>query len=241
MRRGIGVSAIKNRQTDKDKYAALGKEFEISKLSSVRELLSDFQDTMMQFAAKHRVRINSDPEFRVQFHAMCRHAGVDPLASNRGIWANVLGIGDFYFDLGVVIIEICLKTRAEYGGLISVSDLLRRIHLSSKGGRKDVSINDINRAVEKIAVLGSGFRMVQIMGNPMVLSLPVELNKDHEDIINEAQDSGSVSELSMTSMHGWSAERFGIAIRPLLLDGIVWLDHHKGTPIFPIMQILMLA
>lgn len=230
MRRGIGVSAIKNRQNDREKYAALGKELEVSKLSSVRELLSEFQEALMQFASKHRTRINSDPEFRLQFHAMCRNAGVDPLASNRGIWANILGIGDFYFELGIVIIEICLKVRAQYGGLISVADLLDRIHSSAKGGsRKQVSGADINRAVEKISVLGNGFRIVQIMGNPMVLSLPMELNKDHEDIINEAQDEGFVNEQSMSRSCGWSSERFNIAIRPLLQDGIVWIDTHKGN------------
>ena len=229
MRRGIGVSAFKNRDKDKEKYAALGKELEVSKLSSVRELLTEFQDVLMQFAAKHRTRINSDPEFRLQFHSMCRNAGVDPLASNRGIWANILGIGDFYFDLGIIIIEICLKVRAQYGGLISVSELLSRIHCSAKGNsRKDVSAADISRAVERVSVLGSGFRIVQIMGNPMVLSLPIELNKDHEDILCEAQDSGQVSQMSMTDSLGWSAERFNTAIRQLLLDSIVWLDVHEG-------------
>lgn len=229
MRRGIGVSAFKNRQNDREKYAALGKELEVSKLSSVRELLSEFQEALMQFATKHRTRINSDPEFRLQFHSMCRNAGVDPLSSNRGIWANILGIGDFYFDLGIVIIEICLKVRGQYGGLISVTDLLDRIHSSAKGGsRKMVSAGDINRAVEKISVLGNGFRIVQIMGNPMVLSLPIELNKDHEDIINEVQDTGFVTIMSMTRSTGWSEERFNVAIRPLLQDGIVWLDDYKG-------------
>lgn len=229
MRRGIGVSAFKNREKDREKYAALGRELEISKLSSVRELLSEFQDALMLFAAKHRSRINSDEEFRVQFHSMCRNAGVDPLASNRGIWANVLGIGDFYFDLGIVVIEICLRVRPQYGGLIAISALLSLIHESAKGSsRKNVSAADINRAVEKLSVLGSGFRILQIMGNPMVLSLPMELNKDHEDVISEAQDTGLVSQMSMMSSLGWSTERFNTAIRPLLLDGIVWLDECKG-------------
>lgn len=229
MRRGIGVSAFKNRQNDREKYAVLGKELEVSKLSSVRELLSEFQEALIQFATKHRTRINSDPEFRLQFHSMCRSAGVDPLASNRGIWSNILGIGDFYFDLGIVIIEICLKVRAQFGGLISVADLLSRIHSSAKAGtRRTVSAADVNHAVDKISVLGNGFRIVQIMGNPMVLSLPMELNKDHEDIIGEAQDSGFVTQQSMMRVAGWSKIRFDIALKPLLQDGIVWLDTCKG-------------
>jgi ESCRT-II complex subunit VPS22 len=32
---------------------------------------------------------------------MCAKVGVDPLASNKGFWAELLGIGDFYYELGV--------------------------------------------------------------------------------------------------------------------------------------------
>ena len=31
---------------------------------------------------------------------MCAKVGVDPLASNKGFWAELLGIGDFYYELG---------------------------------------------------------------------------------------------------------------------------------------------
>eukprot|EP00897_Mesotaenium_endlicherianum_P006848 jgi/Mesen1/6191/ME000032S05490 len=44
--------------------------------------------------------INKKPAFRAQFHAMCAKIGVDPLASNKGFWAELLGIGDFYYELG---------------------------------------------------------------------------------------------------------------------------------------------
>ena len=41
--------------------------------------------------------------FRAQFHTMCASIGVDPLASNKGMWAEVLGFGDFYYELGVQV------------------------------------------------------------------------------------------------------------------------------------------
>ena len=31
---------------------------------------------------------------------MCASIGVDPLASNKGFWSNMLDIGDFYYELG---------------------------------------------------------------------------------------------------------------------------------------------
>jgi hypothetical protein len=35
-----------------------------------------------------REDIRADPAFRAQFHAMCANIGVDPLASNKGVWAQ---------------------------------------------------------------------------------------------------------------------------------------------------------
>jgi ESCRT-II complex subunit VPS22 len=40
---------------------------------------------------------------------MCNSIGVDPLASNKGFWAQLLGFGDFYYELAVQIIEICIR------------------------------------------------------------------------------------------------------------------------------------
>ena len=57
---------------------------------------------------------------------MCANVGVDPLASNKGMFAQLLGIGDFYYQLGVQIIEACLATRTHNGGMVELS-LLRHL------------------------------------------------------------------------------------------------------------------
>lgn len=38
---------------------------------------------------------------------MCASIGVDPLSSGKGFW-SVLGMGDFYYELAVQIVEVCL-------------------------------------------------------------------------------------------------------------------------------------
>lgn len=45
---------------------------------------------------------------------------MDPLASNKGFWAEILGVGDFYYELAVQIVEICLATRSVNGGLMAL-------------------------------------------------------------------------------------------------------------------------
>ena len=44
--------------------------------------------------------IRKNPVFRQQFHEMCAKVGVDPLESNKGVQAELLGIDDFYYEVG---------------------------------------------------------------------------------------------------------------------------------------------
>ena len=67
---------------------------------------------------------------------MCASIGVDPLVSNVGMWAQLLGIGDFYSELGVQVIEACLATRcAQWACPVSQRPLSL---ISSSSGHADV-------------------------------------------------------------------------------------------------------
>jgi ESCRT-II complex subunit VPS22 len=37
------------------------------------------------------------------FQEMCASIGVDPLASSKGFWSEMLGFGDFYYELAVQV------------------------------------------------------------------------------------------------------------------------------------------
>ena len=58
---------------------------------------------------------------------MCASIGVDPLASSKGFWSEMLGVGDFYYELGVQIIEVCMVNAHKTGGLMELEDLTRRV------------------------------------------------------------------------------------------------------------------
>ena len=94
---------------------------------------------------------------------MCESIGVDPLASNKGFWADLLGVGDFYYELGVVIIQITLQTRSTNGGVMMLNELLTRIRSTNVSSRRLVSAEDIKRAVKKLQVLGNGFQLVEVL------------------------------------------------------------------------------
>lgn len=66
---------------------------------------------------KHKKEINSNPVFRNQFLKMCKEIGVDPLSSNKGFWVDVLGVGDFYYELAVSLIKTnsnCIDPNYKY-------------------------------------------------------------------------------------------------------------------------------
>lgn len=80
-----------------------------------------------RFALEHKEDVRKHPTFRAQFHEMCARVGVDPLASNKGFWSEMLGLGEFYYELGVQTIEACLVTKKINGGLTELSDLRRLV------------------------------------------------------------------------------------------------------------------
>merc|ERR1719495_1993892 len=112
-----------------------------------------FQHNLEEFASKHRDDIKKDPEFRLQFQEMCASIGVDPLASSKGFWAEMLGVGDFYYELGVQIVEVCMATSHKTGGLMELEELKRKLIKSRRGFRhsqrgesqSDISQDDVMR------------------------------------------------------------------------------------------------
>ena len=63
---------------------------------------------------------------------MCASIGVDPLASGKGFWSNMLEIGDFYYELAVQIVEV-FKLKISFNFILSVSYLVRDLKGSYKG------------------------------------------------------------------------------------------------------------
>ena len=109
----------------------VGEDAERQHLEAMRAQLVRFRASLEAFALKHKAEIRADPVFRAQFHKMCANVGVDPLASNKGFWTELLGFGDFYYELGVQVAEACLASKAQDGGLCE----LEKAHVFGVGRR----------------------------------------------------------------------------------------------------------
>lgn len=198
-------------------------------ITQMKQQLEQFKSHLEKFAIQYAADVRKDPAFRRQFQQMCANIGVDPLASNKGFWAELLGIGDFYYELGVQIVEICMHTRAENGGLMDVTDLTQRLTVLRKGSvRKEISADDVSRAVATLKPLGSGFKVVKMGTRTLVQSVPKELNSDHTALLEYLQEKGKSAE-ELSAVLKWQPVRVETAINQLLLDGICWEDQHQTT------------
>ena len=156
---------------------------------------------------------------------MCTKIGVDPLASNKGFWADILGVGAFYSELGIQSIDICLRTRPENGGLIELHVLIQKLEEMRGTNAQRISGDDVKLAISKLSQLGNGFSLVQIGAQKMVVSVPLELSRDHTELLQLAREIGGYVSLPLCSARlRWREERTNRALKELLREGMVWVD-----------------
>jgi len=230
MRRRPGNGGLQTAAAARDQYRLLGENVAKLKMDLMKEQLATFRSQLEDFARKHKNDIRKNPAFRSQFHEMCAKVGVDPLASNKGFWAELLGIGDFYYELGVQIVDICLATRPHNGGLINLEELCRLLNQRRKSAREAVTEDDCLRAISKLKVLGNGFEVISVGKGKLVRSVPTELNKDHNEILELAQAQGFVTVEEVARRLSWSSGRATDALETLLDEGLAMIDdgHRDG-------------
>lgn len=224
-RRRAGVGAVHARQATATAARKVGEGLAEENMKHLTDQMTLFKSKLEEFARAYKKKINKDPEFRRQFQRMTREIGVDMLASNKGFWGEILGVGDFYYELGVQIVNVCLATRPFNGGLLDMTELktaLRRM----RGSRAEaVSTDDIERAVEKLKVLGSGYDLVNVGGRVMIVSVPYEINPDHTTVLQLARESGGyVTSAQLVRDKRWPQARVDRAIGDLLKEGMAWID-----------------
>ncbi|XP_048598606.1 vacuolar protein sorting-associated protein 22 homolog 1 isoform X2 [Brassica napus] len=225
MRRRPGIGGLQKAAAARDQYRLLGENVAKLRTDMMKEQLATFKSQLEEFARKHKNDIRKNPSFRAQFHEMCAKVGVDPLASNKGFWAELLGIGDFYYELGVQIIEVCMLTRSLNGGLISLQELCNHLRQRRKKDREAVTEDDCLRAISKLKVLGSGFEVITIGKKKLVRSVPTELNKDHNQILELAQGQGFVTVEQVQRRLSWTSGRVIDALETLLEEGLAMIDN----------------
>jgi ESCRT-II complex subunit VPS22 len=195
------------------------------RLVTMEEQMKKFKESLEEFAFNYKDEIKSDPIFRKHFHEMCASIGVDPLASNKGMWSEMLGIGDFYYELGVQAVEACMSHRPINGGLMEINHLVAQVNKRRGNKVQAVTKDDIAQAIKKLGKLGSGFQLLQIGDNTVVQSVPGELNRDHNQVLAQAETLGGwVRSTDVEEKLGFTHDRVQQALQALLNEGQAWVD-----------------
>uniref|UniRef100_A0A7S4HBP0 Vacuolar-sorting protein SNF8 n=2 Tax=Guillardia theta TaxID=55529 RepID=A0A7S4HBP0_GUITH len=188
------------------------------------EKCSVFQSKLEEFARKHKNEIIRNPDFRSKFNSMCAAIGVDPLASNKGFW-GALGMGDFYYELGIQMIQVCLERRSQSGGLDSVEEVLSALRARRGPRAQQINAEDLERSVKCLKGLGKSLEIISIKGKGKVIqSVPCELSQDHTAILELASHSGHTSVGDLISLLEWPENRAVSAVNFLLDEGMAWID-----------------
>jgi len=221
LRKKIGISGLRRSEVTQG-FKKVGHSLQEEEAERLKEQLAAFKELLSSFATKHKSKISRNPEFRAYFNEMCATIGVDPLASGKGFWVQLLGMGDFYYKVAVQVIEVCIKTRDLNGGLLPFPALLSEVQQSWP--QSGVCASDIETAVKKIKLLGNSFQVVTIGSKKFVQSVPCELSPDHVILLDELQESRSCSAATISMKLNWQPSRAEFAFNFLLSHGFVWLD-----------------
>lgn len=234
-RRGVGIG-----RTGAAKYVSQkADELKAADVQAAIDTIETLEVKLTDFAQKHADSIQNDPVFRQRFLQMCGPLGVDPLLSRKkgGLWQRISGsLGDFYHELALQVAEVCVSTRSQNGGIMDILQIQTQLQKrTTKYGavskERKISTADINLAIEKLAKLGGGFRVVQVGNATMVVSVPTELDNDHMQVMQLAAETARDCGVTVTQVQqaqGWSKERAQRALDLLCKESMAWVDQHQG-------------
>lgn len=237
MRKRPGIGAIQKQRLEQEKYRDKSNVLQENQLEQMEKQLQVFHSKLEDFAHKHRHEIKKDAQFRRQFQEMCASIGVDPLASTKGFWAS-LGIGDFYNELTVQVVEVCLATSSKNGGIIHVDELRKRLvktRRKSKQASMEINNDDIRWAASKLRIFGNGLTVIEATrNNYFIQSVPGELSLDHTALLQLAssENTAFISVSIVTSRLNWERLRAEKALNHMIKEGLAWMDSKNRETLY---------
>eukprot|EP00897_Mesotaenium_endlicherianum_P006847 jgi/Mesen1/6190/ME000032S05487 len=111
---------------------------------------------------------------------------------------------------------------------MDMEDLRRQVaqrRRMAPAGRDALSEDDCMRAIAKLKALGSGFEVMTVGSRRLVRSVPTELQRDHNDILQLAEKSGGhVRAADVEEKLAWSSGRVSDGLHALLKEGLAMVD-----------------
>ncbi|WVW79272.1 hypothetical protein I302_101239 [Kwoniella bestiolae CBS 10118] len=245
MRKGPGLSALSRQSIYTSSYSTLSSSISTSQITSLQSSLESFRELLIEFSMKHKKDIKDDPAFRHQFQKMCSSLGIDPLVGSSrssgsgGVW-GMLGISEFEYELCVQLVDVCVSSRGQNGGLIRLDEVIRRVERLRSGGKDrssitdvkgktnegDVTEQDILRCLKILEPLKSGYTVHTIQSTKYIRSVPSELNMDQSILLSIAATTGGrLNKREVRGQTGWGEDRINVGLRDCVMEhGLGWVD-----------------
>ncbi|ADV23009.1 ESCRT-II complex subunit VPS22 [Cryptococcus gattii Ru294] len=238
MRKGAGISGLTRHTATASSYSTLSSNITTSQLSNLTSSLQSFRAALINFASAHRADIRKDPAFRHQFQKMCAAIGVDPLAvgpgaggSGRGWWSEVLGIGEWEYELAVQVVDICVSTRPENGGMIEMGELIRRVERLRSEDVGQITSQDILRTLKLLRPLNAGYTLHHPSpSTTYIRTIPRSLDTDQSTLLAIAATTrGRLHPAVVREQTGWTEVRVRTAMEDCVMrEGLGWIDEQAG-------------
>ena len=214
---------------------------EKERIEKLKNAVTTLQSCLQKIVENQKKELQGDEEYQKKFYKLCNDIGVDPFTQKKGFLAGLLNknLDEYYKALGMRVLNVCLKTRYENGGLIKLSEL-KNILNSSNGNKKGERVHseDIRIAVQKLSCLSSSLSIEKIQDEDegeieYVKSADMEFSADSLKILakaNRRKGIVQVADLSHDRSDKWRKE-----LDVFVSKGIAWIDIHDGlsTYYFP--------
>ncbi|GAA6050780.1 hypothetical protein JCM3770_001641 [Rhodotorula araucariae] len=252
-RRAAGLSSLERYLDQSQSYQSLGSSLAAQQSASLSSQLATFQAALSSFSSQHRAKILSSPSFRTHFSQLCAELGVDPLGGGaKGLWDKI-GVGDWYYALGVQVVDVCLRVRERSGGMVALDEVIREVVKLRTGGapsaaksskkgapaqNEGITEADVQRAIAALEPLGCGYAILEVGGKKVVRCAPGALDRDSMVVVEAASASGRGAVTrdevrAFTARDGaapWEMDRVEQALEKALMDdGMVWVDEQPGS------------
>ncbi|KAK7200787.1 EAP30/Vps36 family [Novymonas esmeraldas] len=200
MRRRVGVGHVLQERQQQQRMADLGAQITAERVGQIEDQLEELQTQLKTLAQNHKSDIKEDPVVRARFRQLADSLGVDLISSKKNVFADALGLGDFYYQLAGRTVEACMRERKFCGAYVPLQRVQffvqkaydastlasgnaqnRHSVLPHSGSRGDgpseakrivISEADVVTALSKLSVLGAGYNIVKLGGVSYIQTTP---------------------------------------------------------------------
>ena len=109
---------------------------------------------------------------------------------------------------------------------MQLDDLMAYLQRTRPRGADRITVDDVERAFKSLKRLGNGLDMRRFGNRTMVVTVPMELSRDHAEVLRMAKEDGRDGTVTGTALGaiGWDVERRNRVLGDMLRDGLCWVD-----------------